>query len=253
MAQKSRMPTANRRATAKGDIAVYISVGSGVAALSLPAGARGGACYVRAAVARRRATLRGATAAAAVAALALTPGCGGGERQDAGEQDARFPVDVPSATFPRHQGLAEHTQMRIVVRNVGDHTIPNLAATIEAGGGGTETPAFGYLAGGTDLSSRGRPVWVVDAGPFGGDTAYANTWAIGALRPHRTKTLVWNVSATRAGHYRLTYRLAGSLTGHAQLRLADGGVPSGSFTVDVTPKPRRVRVTPDGRIVRLPG
>ncbi len=192
--------------------------------------------------------------AATAAALTLAQGCGGGQRQDAGEQDARYPVEVASASFPRHQGLAEHSEMRIVVRNVGDHTIPNLAATIEAAGGsGTETEAFGYLSTDADLASRSRPVWVVDEGPRNGDTAYANTWAIGALRPHRAKAFVWRVSATRAGRYRLTYRLAGSLTGRSQLRLADGGVPAGSFAVEVTRKPREIRVTPDGRIVRLPG
>jgi len=226
------------------------SGGIGELGIFRPAGARPGPCYVRAAVSRPGASLRGATAAVGAVALVLAAGCGGGERQDAGEQDARYPVKVTSASFPNHQGLAEHSEMRIVVRNVGDRTIPNLAATIEAAGGGTETEAFGFLSGDADLASRSRPVWVVDEGPGGGDTAYANTWAIGALRPHRSKAFVWRVSATRAGRYRLTYRLAGSLTGRSQLRLSDGGVPGGSFAVEVTRKPREIRVTPDGRIVR---
>jgi len=199
-------------------------------------------------VARSGATLRGATAALGATVIALASGCGGGPRQDAGEQDARYPVEVAQASFPRHQGLAEHSEMRIVVRNVGERTIPNLAATIEAAGGGTETQAFGFLSEDADLASRSRPVWVVDEGP--GDTASANTWAVGALRPHRSKAFVWRLSATRAGRYRLTYRLSGSLTGRSQLRLSDGGVPGGSFAVEITRKPRAIRVTPDGRIVR---
>ena len=194
------------------------------------------------------------TAAATAATLALAAaGCGGGTRQDHGEAEATYPVTVPSATFPARQSLAEHTQMRIVVRNLGNRTIPNLAATIQAAGGGTETEAFGRLTDATGVASRSRPAWVVDDGPFNGDTAAPNTWALGPLRAHATKTFVWRVSAVRAGDYTLTYRLAGSLTGRSQLRLGNGGVPRGSFKVHVTAKPAQVRVTPAGKIVSVPG
>ena len=202
---------------------------------------------------RPGATLRGATAAAAAATLALASGCGGGARQDHGEAELKYPVAVPSATFPAHQSLAEHSEMRIVVRNLGSSTIPDLAATIQAAGGGTETEAFGFLTDASGVASRSRPAWVVNAGPYDGDTADPNTWALGPLRPHATKTFVWHVSAVRAGTYTLTYRLAGSLTGRSQLRLRDGRVPRDSFTVHVSNKPAQVRVTPDGRIVSVSG
>jgi hypothetical protein len=143
--------------------------------------------------------------------------------------------------------------MRIVVRNLGNRTIPDLAATIQAAGGGTETEAFGQLTDASGVASRSRPAWVVDDGPYGGDTSDANTWALGPLRAHATKTFVWHVSAVRAGSYALTYRLSGSLTGRSQLRLRDGGVPRGSFKVHVSAKPATVRVTPDGKIVSVPG
>jgi hypothetical protein len=253
MARKSRMPNLNRRASANGDTAVYISLASGVTRVCLPAGAREGACYVRAAVPRRRATLRGATAAAAAAALTLSAGCGGGTRQDAGEQDARYPVTVPSATFPARQTLAQDVAMRIAVRNIGTRTIPDVAATIEAAGSGTQAEAFARVSDAADLASRSRPVWIVNAGPFNGDTAYANTWALGPLGPNRTKTFVWRVTAVRTGSYTLVYRLSGSLTGRSQLRLGNGEPPHGSFTVNVSGRPGQVRVTPDGKIVSTSG
>jgi hypothetical protein len=190
---------------------------------------------------------------AAAVALALVAGCGsGGRRQDAGENAATYPVAVPSATFPAHQSLAQRSQMRIAVRNVGSRTIPNLAVTIEAAGGGTAIEAFGRALDEPGNATQSRPVWVVDQGPVNGDTSDANTWALGPLRPHRTATFVWNVAAVRSGHYVLTYRLAGSLTGRSQLRLEDGGIPRGSFKVYVTQAPAQVRVTPSGKIVPAP-
>lgn len=253
MARKSRMPNVNRHASANGDTAVYISLASGVTRVCLPAGTRGGACYVRAAVPRRRATLRGATAAAAAAALTLSAGCGGGARQDAGEQDARYPVTVPSATFPAQQKLAQSVALRIAVRNIGTRTIPNVAATIEAAGSGTQAEAFARVSDAADLASRSRPVWIIDHGPFNGDTAYANTWALGPLGPNRTKVFVWHVTAVRTGRYTIVYRLSGSLTGRSQLRLGNGDVPHGSFTIHVSGRPGQVQVTPSGRIVAVAG
>ncbi|MGB2710311.1 MAG: hypothetical protein WBC33_02255 [Conexibacter sp.] len=203
-------------------------------------------------MARRDAIRRATAATAAVVALTLVAGCGSGERQDAGEASARYPISIVHASFPARQELAKRTQMRIVVKNLGDDTIPNLAVSIGVAGGGTDVAAFGRLDESAGLASRSRPVWVVDEGPGNGETAYANTWAVGPLRPHRTATLTWQVAAVRAGHYELTYRLAGSLTGRSQLRLKDGGIPRDTFEVDVDRTPRQVRVTPDGRIVSEP-
>lgn len=189
---------------------------------------------------------------AAAVALALVSGCGGGERQDAGESAATYPVTVSHASFPAHQSLAERTQMRIAVRNVGDRTIPNLAVTIESAGEGTQVAAFGRLDETPGSATHTRPVWIVDEGPGDGDTANSNTWAIGPLAAHATKTFVWKVAAVRSGRFSLTWRLAGSLTGRSQLRFEDGRVPRGSFKVDVTQAPATVHVTPQGKIVTKP-
>jgi hypothetical protein len=214
-----------------------------------PGGAREAPCYVRAAVPRRDAILREATATAAAVALALVAGCGSGARQDAGEHAASYPVTVLSATFPAHQSLAEPTQMRIAVRNDGSRTIPNIAATIEASGGGTAVEAFGRHSGEQNLASTSRPVWIVDTGPASGDSAYADTWAIGPLAPHAVKTFVWRLAAVQPGRYTLTYALSGSVTGVSKLHLADGTTPHGRFDVAISRKPGQVRVTPSGKIV----
>lgn len=56
--------------------------------------------------------------------------CGGGERQDEGEVEGEFPVEIESADFPASQRLAETSDLIIQVRNAGDETIPDLAVTV---------------------------------------------------------------------------------------------------------------------------
>jgi hypothetical protein len=197
----------------------------------------------------RRVIARGATAAAAAVALALA-GCGGADESPA-EQSITYSVAIPVRSFPARQLLAEHVQLRIDVRNEGSRAIPNVAATISAGGGadGTAVEAFSSRLKGKGLASHSRPVWVVDDGPASGDTAYTNTWALGAIEPHKTRSFTWSVVPVKAGRYTLTYSLTGSTTGRSPLRLVNGGAARGSFTVQVSGKPPQVRVTPGGRIV----
>jgi len=55
-------------------------------------------------------------------------GCGG-ERQDANEPEGEFPVEIVSAELPAKQRLAQTSELRLTVANVGDETIPDLAVT----------------------------------------------------------------------------------------------------------------------------
>jgi len=195
------------------------------------------------------AILRGTTAAAAAVALALV-GCGGSdERQD--EPKITYSVAIPVRSFPPRQRLAERVQLRIDVRNEGSRAIPNVAVTIASGNPSDDTAveAFGSSIDQESLASRSRPVWIVDDGPASGDTAYANTWALGAIEPDETRSFLWSVVPVRAGRYTLRYTLTGSTTGRSPLRLVSGGAARGSFAVHVSGKPAQVRVTPDGRIV----
>ncbi|HEX4805875.1 MAG TPA: hypothetical protein VFU94_08240 [Conexibacter sp.] len=194
--------------------------------------------------------LRGATAAVAAAALALA-GCGSSAPKP--EASATYPV-ATHASFPARQSLAQHVELTIAVRNTGTRTIPNVAATLAMGGGpdGTAVKAFGSYLAGADLASHSRPVWIVDAGPVSGDTAYANTWSLGPIRAHAARTFTWHVTPVRAGRYTIEYRLTGSSTGRSQLREAGGGAAAGTLRVDVSANPGTVRVTPGGRIVNVP-
>jgi hypothetical protein len=182
--------------------------------------------------------------------LALVAGCGD-DSDGNEEQAASYRVAVPQATFPARQQLAEHVELRIAVRNTGQRTIPNVAATLQTGRGGA-ADAFASSSDEPGLSSRSRPVWIVDEGPFSGDTAYANTWSLGAIAPGRTRTFTWRVVPVRAGRYELRYQLFGSTTGRSRLRLANGEAPRGRFTVRVSGKVPQTRITPDGRIARVP-
>jgi hypothetical protein len=56
--------------------------------------------------------------------------CGGGERQDEDEAEGEFPVEIVSAEFPAKQRLAQTSELRLTVANVGDEPIPDLAVTV---------------------------------------------------------------------------------------------------------------------------
>jgi hypothetical protein len=183
------------------------------------------------------------TALGAVALLA--GGCGGGDRQDADEPSGNYDVDVVKASFPAKQRLARQERMVVAVRNTDTKAIPNVAVTVDS---------FSTREDRQDLADPNRPVWIVDDGPVGGITAYANTWALGRLAPGKTKRFVWKVTPVRAGAHEVRFRIAAGLDGKAQARGAGGGAPEGSFNVKVSPKPLQATVDPDtGEVVRGAG
>ena len=198
---------------------------------------------------------RAASVAAAACAL-LIAGCGGGTRQDASEPTGSYAMRVVLAHFPAVQSIARQTHMALVVRNVGLHTVPNVAVTIDS---------FSYTSHYSDLAANKRPVWVIERGPGaiasppveseqvsnpgGGQTAYVNTWALGALAPGRTRTFIWLVVPVKAGVYTVHYTIAADLSGKSKARLPLGGPVRGQFTVYIAPAPRLTHVNPDtGRV-----
>ena len=180
---------------------------------------------------------------ALIAVGAVVAGCGGGERQDANEPSGTFNVDVVNAKFPKKQRLAKQEQLVLEVKNSGQHSVPNVAVTID--------PGFTTREDRQDLADANRPIWIVDAGPQGGTTAYTNTWALGALPPGKTARFVWRVTAVRAGSYDVHYRVAAGLNGKAKAQSPNGNVPEGSFSVNVSGKPAQATVDPaTGDVVR---
>jgi hypothetical protein len=183
---------------------------------------------------------RALACAPAVAALALVA-CGG-EQQDAHEPSGTFPVSVLRSSFPAKQHIAQAERMVITVRNTGRKTIPNLAVTVDSFSSRSEEP---------ELADPSRAVWIIDKEPLGGDTAYTNTWALGAVRPGQTRRFVWRVTAVKAGTHTVKWRVAAGLNGKAQARTGGDRIPQGEFTVDVSDKPSQSRVDPStGQIIR---
>jgi hypothetical protein len=178
-------------------------------------------------------------------ALAVMSGCGGNEKQDANEPKGTYDVKVVGASFPSQQQLADHATMKIAVRNDGSKTVPNLAVTV--GRNGKQT--FTYESQEPGLADPERPIWIVDDPPLGGTTAYVDTWALGRLRPHQTKTFKWGVTAVRAGTYKIDYLVAAGLNGNAKVRRADA---SGTFRISVTRKPSQACVSESGKVVNQP-
>lgn len=187
--------------------------------------------------------MRRETITALLVAPALVAGCGGGERQDANEPSGTYKVQVVSSRFPAKQRLARQEQMVVAVRNADTRTIPNLAVTVE--------PGFTVRSNRTDLADPNRPVWIVDDGPLGGDTAYTNTWALGALKAGETKRFVWKVTPVQTGSHEVRFRIAAGLNGKAKAEAAGGQAAEGTFDVNISSKPAQARVDPaTGKVIR---
>lgn len=169
--------------------------------------------------------------------VALAPGCGGDEkRQDENEAAGDFPVEVVRATFPRSQSIGETTMLRITVRNTGDEVVPNVAMTID--GLATRLKR-------EDASDPARPVWVVNQGPPGADTALVGTWALGPLPAGDQRTFAWQVTAVRAGTHTLRYRAGAGLDGKARAVSSGGATIDGAIPVRVSRRPRDTVVIPE--------
>lgn len=187
-------------------------------------------------------------AGAGLAAVAAV-GCGG-PRQDANEVAGKYPVSILRATFPPKQRLSEHTKMRIRVRNVGAKTIPAIAVSLLDPKAKTGAQAFSDTSSDAQLSSHSRPIWILDNGPFDGDTAYSNTWELGRLKPRQTKTFKWSVTAARAGQFRILYRVSAGLDGKAKAVSPGTGRPvTGEFDTKITPKPQQATVDAAGKVI----
>lgn len=191
-------------------------------------------------------------AAFGVALAVLAAGCGGAKR-NAREVAGSYPVEILAARFPAKQAVAHDTRFTLIVRNAGVRTIPNIAVTLDS---------FYYTNDYPKLAVRKRPVWIVNTGPGtiatkppvqtaeinppgGGETAFVNTWALGALAPHAIRTFIWLVTPVKSGVHTVHYTVAAGLDGKALARLPGGGLPTGSLTAAIAPVPPRTHVNPE--------
>lgn len=209
----------------------------------------------------------------------VVAGCGGGTRQDEDEPEGNFPVEVLSATFPKEQKLAQDSKMKIVVRNAGSKEIPVISVTVEcrrspkkgedsAGSGGSPSGAgsqgggFNYRTTFPGVADPSRPQFVVntiptatprnyDRGrldPLERSSAYVSTFPLGKLPPGKGATFTWDVTAVKAGPYKICWKVNAGLDGKAKA-VASGGPISGEFSGTVSDVAPDARIGEDGRTV----
>jgi len=180
--------------------------------------------------------------------------CGGGERQDKNEPEGDFKVEVVAAKFPSGQALAQRSDLKITVRNAeARRTVPNVAVTIKG---------FDTRLEDSAEADPARPVFVINGRPKeigtysdskeiapSGETAYNGTWTLGPLEPGQEKTFRWNVTAVRAGPYRLSYEVAAGLTGKARAVGAKGRPLKGLFSGTVDDRAPDTRIGEDGHTI----
>jgi hypothetical protein len=147
--------------------------------------------------------------------------------------------------------------MLLLVRNTGTVLVPNVAITVDS---------FNYVSSYPELAARNRPVWAIERGPGAiakppvesqevsppgsGQTAYVNTWALGALAAGQTRTFSWRVVPVKPGAHTVHFRVAAGLSGRARAQLASGGPVQGQFAVDIAPAPPTTYVDPaTGRVL----
>jgi hypothetical protein len=175
-----------------------------------------------------------------VTVLALTVGaCGGGDKQDEGEQSGTWKLDVISASFPGKQHLGEEATLRITVKNADNREVPNLAVTVDGFDQRREDPT---------LADPKRAIWIVNEPPENAASALSNTWSLGRVPKGQTRTFTWKVTAVRAGTYSVRYRVAAGLYGKAKAELPDGSPAKGSFIARVTRKPHPVTIGVESQV-----
>ena len=178
------------------------------------------------------------------------------------EASGSYPVKLVRATFPHVQSLAKDSTMEIVVQNAGQKMIPMISVTVKCGAalGGS----FSTASQDTTVADPERPQFVVnkiptatervnpplDPAPLERSSAYVDTYPLGPLGAGHTATFMWDVSAVKAGPYRLCWRVNAGLNGKAKAVAASGSPPIvGVFSGVVSNKAPKATVGPDGRSI----
>jgi hypothetical protein len=195
----------------------------------------------------------------------LIAGCGGSTKeQDKYEQAGTYPVRVVSASFPKDQKLAKDSSMEIVVENAGDTRIPDINVTVKCAGKGLGG-SFMTVTGESDVADPERPQFIVnkiptateriapplDPAPLERSSALVDTYPLGPLAEQRRATFRWDVTAVKAGPYKLCWRVNAGLYGKAKaVASSDSELPiSGEFEGEVSNKAPKARIAEDGRTV----
>lgn len=216
-------------------------------------------------MAAHRRTTALALSLAGVALLAT--GCGSkttGKQQDRYERAGSYPVRVLSAEFPEGQKLAKDSTMEIVVENAGEERVPDINVTVKCPGKGLGG-SFMTVSGDPDVADPERPQFIVnqiptaaerkppplDPAPLERSSALVDTYPLGPLDAGRRATFRWDVTAVKAGDYRLCWRVNAGLYGKAKaVASEDSRLPlAGEFKGEVSDEAPKARIADDGRTV----
>jgi hypothetical protein len=206
-----------------------------------------------------------AALALSLAGVSLLAGCGTSkvQEQDKDEPSGEFQVRVVDASFPADQNLAKNTKMRIVVENAGTKRVPDINVTIKCPGKGLGG-SFMTVNSEADVADPERPQFIVnkiptrtprknpplDPAPLERSSAFVDTYPLGPLEPNRTATFVWDVTAVKAGPYKLCWRVNAGFYGKAKAVAASDSPPiNGEFRGSVSNKAPTARVADDGHTV----
>lgn len=195
-----------------------------------------------------------------MAVAALLAACGGDSSSDAKEPTGTYDIRVTDASFPAEQDIGQTSLLQLGFRNSGDKTVPALAVTISIAGkkGQTSALPFAIRDPQPGLAQPDRPVWVLAATyprlrgssePGGASTSNSKTFAFGPLKPGQTTKAVWKLSAVKAGHFTLRYRVVADLSGSTKARTTGGVAPGGSFVTEITTELPETEVTDSGEVV----
>ena len=178
----------------------------------------------------------------AVAGAALIAGCGG-DSQAEDEAAGTYEVDITRAEF-REQHLGAPEDFVITVRNAGDKAVPNVSVSVDGFSSPTEQAG---------VSDRARPVWIVDEGPRGGDSAYVGGLDARPPAPGASRTpLAGDADGGRRPHRALPRERRHH--GEAKATLAGDAAPEGTVEVSVAEAPAVTRVDPEtGDVLREGG
>jgi hypothetical protein len=195
---------------------------------------------------------------------ALLAACGGESSSDANEPSGTYRVQVTEASFPTEQRLGQTSLMQLGIKNSGKKTVPALTVTVTIAGkaGANSSLPFGVHDPQAGLALPDRPVWVLaetyprlvgSSEPGGATTSNRKTFDFGPLKPGETTKAVWKLSAVKAGHFTLMYRVDAGLSGSAKAETGKNGiVPGGSFVTEITQELPETEVTDSGEIVEIP-
>ena len=211
---------------------------------------------------RRTAALALSLAGASLVAT----GCGGKAKtreQDRDEPAGNFQVRLVRANFPLNQNLAKNSKMVISVENAGTKRVPNISVTVKCPGNGLGG-SFMTATSEADVADPERPQFVVnriptrrprvnpplDPAPLERSSALVDTYPLGPLEPNAMATFTWDVTAVKAGPFKLCWRVNAGLYGKAKAVPSSDSEPlNGEFKGEVSNRAPKARIAEDGHTV----